>query len=102
VRLRTRERECAHKCRAGFCVHPGDVVATCHGRLFAFCVRLQQYLSEVLILMFRSLQIGFVERWIVLFEVLQPTVQPPDNVVQPSKKIFPVVPHPDPPKISLD
>ena len=52
--------------------------------------------------MLRSLQTVFIELWIVLFEVLQPVVQPPDNMVQPFKKICPVVLHPNPPEILLD
>jgi hypothetical protein len=52
--------------------------------------------------MLRPLQIVFVELWIELFEVLQPAVQLPDNVVQPLKEICPVVFHPDPPKVLQD
>ena len=83
------------------CVRRGVVVKR-HVRLFALCIRLQQYLSEILVLMLCSLQIDFVESWIVLFDVLQPTVQSPDYMIQLLKKFCPVVLHPYPPKILLD
>jgi hypothetical protein len=94
-----RETLCASSVRVR---RRSGVVVKLNVRLITCYICLQQYLSEVLILMLCSLQTVFVELWIVLFEVLQPVVQPPDNVVQLLKKICPVVFHPDPPEILLD
>ena len=37
-----------------------------------------------------------------MFEVFQPVIELPKNVVQPLKKIYPVVSHPDPAEVLLD
>jgi hypothetical protein len=86
--------------RAGVSRRSGAIVEL-DLRLIACYIHLQQYLSEVLVLVLRPLQIVFVKLWIELFEVLQPEVQLPDNEVQPLKKICPVVFHPNPPKVFL-
>lgn len=50
----------------------------------------------------RSLQIVFVEPWILMLEVLQPATQLADDVVQPLEKFSPVTPHFGPPKVLQD
>ena len=55
----------------------------------------QQRLFEFVILTLPFLQDNFVELRVMLYEVLRPAIQLPQNVVQPFDEICPVVSHPD-------
>ena len=55
----------------------------------------QQRLFEFVILTLPFLQDNFVELRVMLYEVLRPAIQLPQNVIQPFDEICPVVSHPD-------
>ena len=64
-----------------------------------FCIRLQQRLSEYLVLFLPSRHIIFVGVQIVFFEVLQSTIQLGENMIQVVDKICSMVSHPDSPEV---
>lgn len=68
----------------------------CKGRT---SIHLHQGLSEFSVLTLPTLKIVFIEPRLVLFDVLQPTVQLRENVIQSLDEICPMMSHLNPAKI---